>query len=65
MGLPQVELKVPVALDAYNKFEKEDIEVYIDKDIKTVSGLINFKLDKLFMFEKVIAHGLDLDFNRK
>jgi len=56
---------VPVALGEYDKYEKDDIEVYIDKNIKTLSGLVHFKLDKLLMFEKVIVHGLDLDFDRK
>ena len=65
VGLPQVEFKVPVALDGYDKYDKDAIDVYIDKNIQTVSGLIHFKLDKMMMFEKVIVHGLDLDFDRK
>jgi len=56
---------VPAALEDYDYYEKDGIHVYVDKDINTKSGLIHFKLDKLFMFEKVIAHGLDLDFDRK
>jgi len=56
---------VPVALDGYDKYDKDAIDVYIDKNIQTVSGLIHFKLDKMMMFEKVIVHGLDLDFDRK
>tara|TARA_Y100000588_G_C14115520_1_gene864940 strand:+ start:389 stop:559 length:171 start_codon:yes stop_codon:yes gene_type:complete len=56
---------VPAALEGFDFYEKDGIQVYIDKDINTKSGLIHFKLDKLFMFEKVIVHGLDLDFDRK
>lgn len=56
---------MPVAPDQYEVFEKDDVTVYVDKNIKTSSGLIHFKLDKLLMFEKVIVHGLDLDFERK
>ena len=56
---------MPVVLDEYDNYEKDGIDVYIDKNIKTLSGLVHFKLDKLLMFEKVIVHGLDLDFDRK
>jgi len=56
---------VPAALEEYEMYEKDGIKVYVDKKIKTLNGLIHFKLDKLLMFEKVIAHGLDLDFERK
>ena len=56
---------MPAALDKYEAYEKDGIMVYVDKSIKTLSGLIHFKLDKLMMFEKVIVHGLDLDVERK
>lgn len=56
---------MPAALDKYDKYMVDGITIYIQKDIKTVNGQFHFKLDKLLMFEKVIVHGLDLDFERR
>lgn len=57
-------MKVPGALEKFNHYEHEDIDIYVDKNIKTKNGLIYFKLDRLLMIKKIIAQGLDVDMTR-
>ncbi|WP_430884593.1 hypothetical protein [Fusibacter sp. JL216-2] len=57
-------MKVPGALEDFNHYKHEDIDIYIDKNVRTKNGLIYFKLDKLLMFKKIIAQGLDIDMER-
>lgn len=41
------------------------MRVYIDDRIETENGFIHFKLDKIFMVEKIMVEGLKLNLARE
>lgn len=56
--IPLVKRNKPNFLEKYTYFKIDDINVYIDKDIKTINNKIIIKLKNYFFFKDIVVKGI-------
>ncbi|BEP28738.1 CC/Se motif family (seleno)protein [Helicovermis profundi] len=56
--ISEIDLNKPSNIDLYNVFKIDDIDIYISKNTKISTPLLNFKLEKSLFSKNIIAVGV-------
>ena len=53
-----MELRAPAALEEYNMYQMNNLNVYIHKRIKTMNSGLKFHLRKVFFIKNIVVDGV-------